>query len=298
MYQTGSGQSSGSSTTSMSSMYDEEQGFFGNAIARTRPVLCVPIIGCLAIVLLIVFCSIRMVPAAHLGLVVTLGRVHESTLSAGTHLVNPMSQIKVFSTKTTLLEQRNHVPTKEGLSVDVDVAILFRIQKDQLRKLFLTVGQNFVHVLIAPELASAVRSITSKHRAQDLYNENRDKLQKNLTAAMHKVLQPRGITLENALLKELILPLELKKAIEAKAQAQQAAERMTYVIEQEKQEAARKKIEAQGISDFQDIVSKGISPALLQWKGIEATKILADSANAKVIIVGNNKQSLPVLFSG
>jgi len=110
-------------------------------------------------------------------------------------------------------------------------------------------------------------------------------------------LEPRGIDLEDVLLKGIKLPKQLTDAIELKAQAEQESARMEFVLSKEKQEAERKKVEAAGISAFQKIVSEGISTQLLQWKGIEATEKLAGSKNAKIVVVGNSKDSLPVLLS-
>jgi prohibitin 1 len=109
---------------------------------------------------------------------------------------------------------------------------------------------------------------------------------------------PRGIVIENVLLRDLQLPDTLKHAIEAKQQAQQEAQRMEFVLQREKQEAERKRVEAAGIKDFQDIVSQGISEKLLEWKGIEATMELVKSQNSKVIVVGNSKNGLPLIYSG
>merc|ERR1712093_514369 len=120
-----------------------------------------------------------------------------------------------------------------------------------------------------------------------------DKLKKELK----EKLSPRGIVLEDVLLKGIKLPKQLTDAIELKAQAEQASARMEFVLSKEKQEAERKKVEASGISAFQKIVSEGISSQLLQWKGIEATEKLAGSTNAKIVVMGNSKDSLPVLLS-
>ena len=111
-------------------------------------------------------------------------------------------------------------------------------------------------------------------------------------------MQPRGIVIENVLLRDLQLPDSLKQAIEAKQQAQQEAQRMEFVLQRERQEAERKRVEAQGIKDFQNVVTEGISDKLLEWKGIEATIELARSQNAKVVVVGNTKTGLPLIFSG
>merc|ERR1719203_460925 len=115
---------------------------------------------------------------------------------------------------------------------------------------------------------------------------------------MKEALEPRGIELEAVLLKAVELPGLLRSSIEAKAQAEQAAERMKFVLEKEQQEADRKGIEARGIADFQRIVAEGVTPSLLQWKGIEATEKFSSSPNAKLVIMGNSQASLPVMLSG
>merc|ERR1711972_296017 len=147
------------------------------------------------------------------------------------------------------------------------------------------------------QLASAVRGVTGSVAAEALYNSTREKLQVELTKQMNNTLKPHGIMVETILLKDIELPALLKKAIETKTAAQQEAERMRFVIQKEKQEAERKRIEAVGIKDFQNIVSEGISDKLLQWKGIEATEKLVNAKNSKLVIMGNAKSSLPVLMS-
>merc|ERR1712167_367167 len=122
------------------------------------------------------------------------------------------------------------------------------------------------------------------------YTSGRDELQRELKAELAEALKTRGIIVEDFLLKAIKLPDQLVRAIE------QEAQRMEFVLQKEQQEAERKKIEAQGIADFQKIVSDGISPNLLKWKGIEATEKLAKSPNSKIVIMGNSKDSLPVIL--
>merc|ERR1711904_461547 len=131
-----------------------------------------------------------------------------------------------------------------------------------------------------------------------LYTSGRSEIQRKLKAEMIAVLEPRGIVLEDVLLKAIVLPNQLIHSIELKAQAEQDAARMEFVLQKERQEAERKTIEAHGIAQFQHIVSEGISPALLQWKGIEATEKLSESRNSKIVIMGNTKDSLPVILGG
>lgn len=255
-------------------------------------------IAAFAVLSLLCMSSIRTVPPAHVGLVTTLGRLSDEALPSGMHLCNPLAEVVLFSTQTRLFELRNHVPTKEGLSVDLDVALLFHLKKDSVRDIYLSLGVNFVNVVIQPELSSAVRGLTSEADAKALYTSGRSEIQRKLKVEMAAVLEPRGIVLEDVLLKAIVLPELLTHSIEQKAQAEQDAARMEFVLLKERQEAERKAIEAKGVAQFQRIVSEGISPALLQWKGIEATEKLSQSPNSKIVIMGNSKESLPVILGG
>ena len=143
---------------------------------------------------------------------------------------------------------------------------------------------------------SAIRTATSAHNANALYTGAREEVAKQVQKELEERLGPRGIIIESVLLRDIQLPLMLKQSIEGKQQAEQDALRMTFVLQKEKQEAERKRIEAQGIADFQRIVAQGISPALLEWKGIEATEKVATSTNAKVVMIGSPRNGLPIIF--
>merc|ERR1712054_38495 len=242
------------------------------------------------------FLSIRIVPPAHIGVSVTFGSVG-APLQSGLHLCNPFATVSTFNLKTQLVYTENVVPTKEGLNVELDVAVLYHIKTDRARDIFLTLGEKYETVLILPELQSAVRGLTSEVSAKALYTSGRLEIRNKLMDELKEKLGPRGIILEDCLLKGIKLPKQLTDAIELKAQAEQASARMEFVLSKEKQEAERKKVEASGISAFQKIVSEGISQQLLQWKGIEATEKLANSKNAKIVVMGNSKSSLPVILS-
>jgi len=189
------------------------------------------------------------------------------------------------------------VPTSEGLTVDLEIGLLYHIDPTRVREIFLELGTKYAEVFILPELSSIARSLTSEVEAKALYTEARHLLQTKLQEDLAAKLAPRGIVLEDLLLKAVKLPDQLIQSINEKAQAEQESDRMTFVLSKERQEAERKTIEATGISDFQRIVSEGISPNLLQWKGIEATEKLAESKNAKIVVMGNTKNSLPVILS-
>ena len=241
--------------------------------------------------------SIRIVPPAHIGVAVIFGSVENTVLQSGLNVVNPFASVTVFNTKTQLLYTENQVPTQEGMNVELDVSILYHADSKSIRDLFMTIGVNYEEILIKPEMQSAVRGLTSEVSAKALYTSGRAEIRDKLMDELQTKLKPRGIQLEDVLLKGIKLPKLLTDAIELKAQAEQESARMEFVLTKEQQEAERKKIEAAGVASFQKIVSEGISNQLLAWKGIEATEKISESTNAKIVIMGNTKSSLPVLMS-
>merc|ERR1712164_12570 len=215
------------------------------------------------------FCSIRIVPPAHSGLVVTFGAVKDSTLTSGMHLVHPLASVVSINLKTQLVYSENNVPTQEGLNVELDVALLYHVVPESVHSLYLSLGEDYEKTLIMPELQYAVRGLTSEVSAKALYTSGRLEIRDKLVNELKEKLAPRGIVMEDVLLKGIKLPKQLTDAIELKAKAEQESARMEFVLTKAEQEAKRKKVEASGISAFQKIVSEGISTQLLQWKGIE-----------------------------
>jgi prohibitin 1 len=242
--------------------------------------------------------STSCVHTGHVGVVSVFGRVTGRTLSEGIHLVNPASSVTELSIKTQEIKERASVPSKEGLIMGLEASILYHLDSAAAATVFQQVGPTFAEVLLVPNFRSAIRAITAANTAASLYSDGREQIAQQILEDVRRQVAPRGIIVENVLLRDLQLPESLKHAIEAKQQAQQEAQRMEFVLQREKQEAERKRVEAAGIKDFQDIVSQGISEKLLEWKGIEATMELVKSQNSKVIIVGNSKNGLPLIYSG
>ena len=180
---------------------------------------------------------------------------------------------------------------------DDRIAMQKKLDPDQAATVFQRVGPNYAEVLLQPTFRSAMRAITAANTASALYSDARENIARQILDDVARQVAARGVIVENVLLRDLQLPETLKHAIEAKQQAQQEAQRMEFVLQREKQEAERKRVEAAGIKDFQDIVTQGISEKLLEWKGIEATLELAKSQNSKVIVVGNSKNGLPLIYS-
>ena len=186
-----------------------------------------------------------------------------------------------------------------GLTVELDTSILFRFDAGTAKDLLGSVGSAYVEKLVTPEASFAVRGLTSESEAKALYmyTSGRSDIQNRFKAELSSSLSPRGIVIEDVLLKAVKLPEYLSKSTKEKARAEQDSARMEFVLRKEPQEAERKEIEAEGIAELQRIVPKGITPSLLQWKGIETTENLARSPNSKVVMIGNSKNSLPVNLS-
>jgi len=255
--------------------------------------------ACLIFFTLIASWPFTIVPPGYLGVVTVLGSTWSVPLRSGPHVVWPfLSRVVMISTKTELLENSNTVPTAEGLNVELDVSLLYHLHADNVVSMFIHVGPNVAEKLIMPTMRSAVRGITSESSAKALYSSGREKVRKDLLMELQTKLEPRGVVVEDVMLRNLQLPEQLTKSIELKLSTEQESQRMEFVLRREEQEAERKRIEAKGVRDFQAIVSEGISPELLRWKGIEATEKLAESRNSKMVVIGGGADGLPIILGG
>lgn len=237
-----------------------------------------------------------VIPAGHTGVIDFLGYVSDNTLKPGVNIVNPMANVEKMSIKTQEIKEMMNVPSEEGLGVDLEISLLFKLNPEKANEIYKTVGPNYVDIILVPQFRSVVRGVTARYEAKALYTASREKLAGEIVDELENLVGPRGITIEQAPLRQITLPPGLFKSIEEKMQAEQESQRMAFILRKEEQEADRKRIEAKGIADFQEIVSKGISEQLLKWKGIEATEKLANSQNSKVVIIGSGKDGLPIIL--
>ncbi|MFB3814961.1 MAG: prohibitin family protein [Terriglobales bacterium] len=250
-----------------------------------------------AIVLLVaLWASVAYVPAGHVGVLTLFGRVTGEVLPEGTHLVNPFKVNNKMSVRTETVKETASVPSNEGLIISMDTSLLYHLNPEKAADVFQKLGPRYADVVVEPNLRSAVREVTASHSANALYSGEREKVAKEIFTQLERELAKRGIVVENVLLRDIQLPHALKASIEAKQQAEQESLAMSFRLQKEKQEAERKRIEAAGIRDFQQIVAQGISTQLLEWKGIEATETLAKSPNTKVVVIGNPKNGLPLIL--
>jgi regulator of protease activity HflC (stomatin/prohibitin superfamily) len=255
-------------------------------------------IGLLVAIIIAVMQFWTIIPAGHVGVVDFLGNVSDNTLKPGINLVNPMATVVKFDARTQELKETMNVPSKEGLTVTLEISLLYSLSFEYANRIYKTVGENYVETILVPQFRSVVRGVTANYDAKALYTAERETLASRIETELSKLVKSRGITLEAAALRQITLPPGLTASIEEKLKADQESQRMQFVLLKESQEAERKRIEAKGIADFQDIVSKGISEQVLKWKGIEATEKLAASPNSKVVIIGSGKEGLPIILGG
>ncbi len=188
--------------------------------------------------------------------------------------------------------------TSNGLQIAMDVSIRWRPQKEQLPILHTEYGRDYYTKLVQPELRSAVRETVGQFTPEQLYSTKRVELQQRIFEAVRDKASGQYVIVEAVLLRDVTLPDQIKTAIENKLKEEQEAQRYEFTIKKESLEAQRKKIEAEGEAEYQRIITRSLSPEFLRFKGIEATKDLATSPNAKTVIVGSGKDGLPLILGG
>jgi prohibitin 1 len=275
---------------------DDAQEYYVAKMKSIPPKAIAGIVGAVLVVIALI-ASIAYVPSGHVGVLVLFGRVTGNVLPEGTHLVNPLLRVYRISVRTQELKEQAPFLSQEGLSVNMDTSLLFHLETAKAPDVFQRLGLDYVSKIVEPTLRSAIRTVTAANNANALYTGERERVARAIEEALKRDLGPRGIVVESILLRDVQLPQLMRQAIEAKQQAEQEALRMEFVLDREKREAERKRIEASGIADFQRIVAQGISQQLLTWKGIEATEKLAASDNAKVVVIGGGRTGLPLILS-
>src|SRR5216684_5775564 len=248
------------------------------------------------IIVILLFSAVTRVSTGHVGVLTLFGRVTGEVLPEGMHVINPLKTNNEMSIQTQTIKESANVPSSEGLMMNLDTSLIYKLNPEKSADVFQKIGANYESVVIEPMLRAAIREATASHSANALYTGEREMVGKQIYDQLTSQLGQRGLLVENVLLRDIQLPATLKASIESKQQAEQEALAMNFRLQKEKQEAERKRIEAGGIRDFQQIVAQGISPQLLEWKGIEATESLAKSTNSKVVVIGNSKNGLPLIL--
>ena len=266
-----------------------------NSTVRSAGMLSIIAAGFFGILTLLQCFS--QVPAGHVGVVDFFGIVSDKTLPSGINLVNPLANVIKYSIQTKEHKETMQVLSREGLTIGLEVSVLYRLNPDSAARVYKTVASgDYETIILIPQFRSISRAVTASFQASALYSTERERLGSSIQEELAKTVAPRGVTIESTPIRNVALPVQLTEAIEQKQRADQESQRMEFILTKEKQEADRKRIEAKGIADFQTIVAAGISEQLLRWKGIEATMKIAESNNTKVVIIGSGKDGLPIIM--
>ena len=238
-----------------------------------------------------------VIPAGHVGVIDVFGIVSNRILPPGINLVNPLARIQQYTIQTKEHKESMQVLSREGLTIGMELSVLYRLNPDSSAQVYKTIaGGDYENIVLIPQFRSISRSVAASFQASALYSTEREALGAAIIRELALTVAGRGIIIEATPLRNVSLPPQLTEAIEQKQRADQESQRMEFILTKEKQEADRKRIEGQGIADFQRIVTAGISEQLLRWKGIEATLKIAESNNSKVIIIGSGKDGLPIIL--
>ncbi len=261
--------------------------------------------------LFLLFSSLVVIPPGHVGVPVIFGAVSETIYPSGLHFKWPVAEIVKMSVQeraytmgvTSVKGQVDPtevitVLTNEGMKVDVDITVQYRIMPEKTpwilnNKVWGNVN-NFEYQYVRPEIRRAIRDVCAKYSAQQLYSGKRAQVGEEIRTLADTLLAKNGCTCVLVNLRNVVLPARVTEAIERKKEREQQSQEYDYKLEVEAKEADRKRIEAEGIRDYQITVSQGISPMLIQWKGIEAAENIAQSDNAKVVILGDSK--IPIIL--
>lgn len=219
------------------------------------------------------------------GLRSTLGRLEPEAHPPGPLPFNPfLSRVTVVPVRTVNRELGLLLPSREGLTIQAEISLMYRLRPEAVPTIFETIGGEYEKAVVLTAFRSAAAEVSSRHNAKDMHSSERANIETEIRERLNSALGPRGFEVERVLLKSIVLPAGLARAIEDKLEAEQAAQQMQFVLEREQREAERRRVEAVGIRDSQRIVNEGLTPLLIRWRAIEAFRELAASKNAKVII--------------
>ena len=250
----------------------------------------------------------KMIDAGQVGVQSMFGKVNQTTLPSGLNVINPLMDVTLFDIKTQNYTMSGvhdegdksgddaiRVLTSDGLEVIVDLTVLFKILPSEAPRILQEIGPNYLDKIVRPITRTKIRDNAVYYDAISLYSTKRDEFQSRIYNSIASDFKKRGLVLEQLLVRNITLPVSVKVTIESKINAEQDAQKMQFVLQKEKQEAERKRVEAQGIADYQRILSTGLSEKQLQYEMIKAQKEIATSPNTKVIIIGNSK-GMPIML--
>jgi regulator of protease activity HflC (stomatin/prohibitin superfamily) len=266
-------------------------------------------IGAILILIGIANATVKQVDAGQAGVQTLFGKVDNRVLESGLNLINPLVEVTMFDIKTQNYTMSGvhsegdqtgddaiRVLSADGLEVIIDLTVLYRVLPNQAPRILKEIGSDYKNTIVRPITRTKIRDNAVYYDAVSLYSKKRDEFQARIFKGIENDFKDRGLVLEQLLVRNITLPQSVKVTIESKINAEQEAQKMEFVLQKEKQEAERKRVEAQGIADYQKIINTGLSDQQLQYEMIKANKEIATSPNTKVIIIGNGK-GMPLILN-
>jgi regulator of protease activity HflC (stomatin/prohibitin superfamily) len=243
-------------------------------------------------------CRCPVVDSGHQGIVFeTLGGgTSRKMLGEGMHLMPIWNGVIPYDLRVREMKEPLSVLSSNGLAIRVDASVRYRPKAEELYELQTQIGPNYAEIVVAPVVRSEARKVFGRYAPEEIYSTKREEIERQIYEEVLKALTGKHVIVEAVLVRDVELPEAIKNAIADKLAEEQRSQKMRFTLDKERQEAQRKQIEAEGINKYQAIVRQGLTSEYLQYKGIEATQKLAESPNAKVVIVGGGKGGLPVIF--
>jgi len=218
-------------------------------------------------------------------------------LGEGFHVISPFAHVYQVDVREQEQEEPLDVLANNGLDIKMTSSILYQPVGAEVYELITQTGSDYYRTLVAPYVRSSARKVVGRYNPEEIYSTKREQIEREIRQEVAEKLADKHLRVNAILIREVHLPAAVQSAIQTKLEEEQRALQMRYILDRTRQEAERKRIEAAGIADFQTIIGKGLNDKVIEWKGIEATEKLADSPNAKVIIVGSGKNGLPVILN-
>ena len=252
---------------------------------------------------------VKQIDAGEIGVKILFGSIQKEVMLSGLHFINPLLDVKkldVITQNYTMSGVHDEgdkagddaikVLTSDGLEVTIDLTVLFRVVSIDAPRLLGETGADYRDKIVRPITRTKIRDNAVYYQAVDLFGSKRDEFQQRIYKTIEDDFKKRGLMLEQLLVRNITLPNSVKASIESKINAEQDAKKMEFVLQKEKQEAERKRVEAQGIADYQKIINTGLTSQQLQYEQIKAMQALSLSPNAKVIVMG--KGNTPLIIDG
>jgi regulator of protease activity HflC (stomatin/prohibitin superfamily) len=266
-------------------------------------------VGLIVVGLGIVTTTFKVIDPGEVGVQTLFGKVQDQVLESGLHIINPLVEVTTFSVQTQNYTMSGvadegqkqgddaiRVLSSDGLEVTIELSVLYKINPDKAPFILQNLGPNYESKIVRPITRTAIYNNAVNYQAVELYSAKRQEFQARINKTITDNFAKNGLEVQQILVRNITLPASVKASIESKIQAEQDAQKMQFVLQKERQEADRKRVEAQGIADYQKIISAQLSDKQLQYEYIKAQKEIALSPNAKVIIIGNSKGN-PIMLS-